>query len=244
MTSQPPPARTPESRWAARVAALDPAAPPPREPLSARRIVEAALQLVQAEGFDAMTMRRLASMLRATPGALYAHVHDKQELDDLMIGALCARVRIPVPDPPRWKTQAIDVCTQLRDQYLRHPGMWRATLATAPSSPDTMRIMEGLLAILTSAGIPLRRAAWAIDAALQYVGAYSVTAPRRSAGDSDAPATTGRDQVTARLAMLPPHQFPLSAAHAAEITSGDGHERFDFTLGLLFGGLESEAGGQ
>jgi AcrR family transcriptional regulator len=226
-------------RWATQVAALEPGDPSPRparEPLSAPRIVDAALQLVQAEGFDALTMRRLASTLQATPGALYAHVRDKQELDDLMLGALCARVQIPVPDPDAWKAQATGVCAQLRDEYLRYPGIWRATLAAAPSTPDTMRIMEGLLAILTRGGVPLRYAAWAIDAAFQYIGAYSVTAPRRTPGDPAA-AAGARDEAIAQLAMLPADQFPISAAHAAELTSGDGHERFDFTLGLLFGGL-------
>ena len=164
MGSKSPRRPTPGERWAAQVAALAPGAAKPREPLSARRIVDAALQLVRAEGFDALTMRRLASTLQATPGALYAHVQDKQELDDLMLGALCARVQIPVPDPDTWNIQAIDVCAQLRDEYLRYPGIWRATLAAAPSSPDTMRIMEGLLAILTHGGVPLRYAAWAIDA--------------------------------------------------------------------------------
>jgi AcrR family transcriptional regulator len=232
-------------RWAAQVAALGQGETKPqavREPLSSRRIVDAALRLVQAEGFDALTMRRIATMLHATPGALYTHVRDKQELDDLMLGALCARVHLPDPDPDRWQAQAIEVCAQLRDEYLRHPGIWRATLAAAPSTPDTMRIMEGLLAILTAGGVPLKAAAWAIDAALQYIGAYSVTAPRRAQGGTAAAAAVTRDEITARFAMLPPEQFPITAAHAVELTSGDGHERFDFTLGLLFGGLSHEHG--
>ncbi|SNS21768.1 TetR/AcrR family transcriptional regulator [Actinoplanes regularis] len=228
---------TPDERWAAQVAALESGVAKRREPLSAARIVDAALQLVQAEGFDALTMRRLATALHATPGALYAHVQDKQELDHLMLGAVCARVRIPIPDPENWKTQAIDVCGQLRDQYLRYPGIWRATLATAPSTPDTLRIMEGLLAVLASGGIALRYSAWAIDAALQYIGAYSVTAPRRAHSDAGTAAADIHDKITAQLSMLPPEQFPIVATHAAEITSGDGHERFDFTLNLLFGNL-------
>ena len=208
-----------------------------REPLSSQRIVDAGLRLVQQEGFDALTMRRIAAMLHATPGALYAHVQDKQELDDLMLGALCARVHLPVPDPDRWQAQATEVCAQLRDQYLEHPGIWRATLAAAPSTPDTMRIMEGLLAIFTAGGVPLKDAAWAIDAALQYIGAYSVTVLRRTPSGTPAAAEVIRDQITAQLAMLPADLFPITAAHAAELTSGDGHERFDFTLNLLFGGL-------
>jgi AcrR family transcriptional regulator len=227
-------------RWAAQIAALDdkPGAPRSRrEPITVGRIVSAALQIVEAEGFDALTMRRVASALQASPGALYAHVRDKAELDDLMIGELCSRVMLPVPDPAQWQAQAIDVCRQLRDQYLRYPGIWRATLAAAPHSLDTMRINEGLLAILLAGGVPPQSAAWAIDAAFQYVGAYSVISPRRQLGtDADGQVVDGSELIE-RLRMLPPDRFPLTVAHAPEIISGEGHARFDFTLGLLFSGL-------
>ena len=227
--------------WAAQIAALDepPAPPRPRrEPLSASRIVAAALELVAAEGFDALTMRRVAARLEATPGALYAHVRDKAELDDLMLGALCSRVALPVPDPDRWTAQAVDVCRRLRDEYLRHPGIWRATLAAAPHSLDTLRINEGLLALLLAGGVSAQTAAWAADAAFLYVGAYSVMAPRRQSAEGP----VDRDEVVERLRMLPPDRFPITVAHAEELTSGADHERFDFTLGLLFGGLPTTKG--
>ena len=65
-------------------------------------------------------MRRVAAALQASPGALYAHVRDKAELDDLMIGELCSRVALPVPDPARWKAQAIDE-SQLQAAAQRSP---------------------------------------------------------------------------------------------------------------------------
>lgn len=228
-------------QWAAQIAALDEAgnAPRPRkEPITARRIVAAALQVVEAEGYDALTMRRVAAVLQASPGALYAHVRDKAELDDLMVGELCSRVRLPAPDPARWKAQAIEVCAQLRDQYLRYPEIWRATLASAPHSPDTLRIYEGLLAILMAGGVPLQPAAWAGDAAFLYVGAYSVMALRRHADDGGPAA--GQAEAIERLQMLPPDRFPITSAHAPELISGQGHDRFEFTLGLLFGGLTQQ----
>jgi AcrR family transcriptional regulator len=227
-------------RWAAQIAALDSgqSAPRPRrEPITASRIVEAALQVVEAEGFDALTMRRVAAALQASPGALYAHVRDKAELDDLMIGELCSRVTLPVPDSAQWKAQAIDVCRQLRDQYLWYPQIWRATLAAAPQSLDTLRIMEGLLAILLAGGVPLQSAAWAIDAAFLYVGAYSVMSLRRRTEKDTDGRVVDRPEVIERLRMLPPDRFPITVAHAPELTSGEGHARFDFTLGLLLGGL-------
>lgn len=230
-------------QWAAQIAALDEAGNAPRsrrEPITAGRIVAAALQVVETEGYDALTMRRVAAVLQASPGALYAHVRDKAELDDLMVGELCSRVRLPAPDPAQWKAQAIDVCRQLRDQYLRYPEIWRATLAAAPHSPDTLRIYEGLLAILMAGGVPLQPAAWAGDAAFLYVGAYSVMSLRRQAGQGDDGPAAGRAEAIERLRMLPPDRFPITSAHAPELISGEGHDRFEFTLGLLFGGLTQQ----
>jgi AcrR family transcriptional regulator len=227
-------------RWAAQIAALDDtrsASRPRKVPITVGRIVNAALRLVKAEGFDALTMRRVAAALQTGPASLYAHVRDKAELDDLMIGELCSRVTLPVPDPARWKAQAIDVCRQLRDQYLRYPGISRATFAAAPHSLDTLRLNEGLLGILLAGGVSPQPAAWVIDAAFQYIGAYSVMSlRRRPEEDADGPGLD-RAEVIERFKMLPPNRFPNTVAYAQELTSGEGHDRFDFTLGLLLGGL-------
>jgi AcrR family transcriptional regulator len=227
-------------QWAAQIAALDEtrgASRPRRAPITVGRIVDAALGVVEAEGFDALTMRRVAAALQASPGALYVHVRDKAELDDLMIGELCSRVTLPVPDPAQWQAQAIDVCRQLRDQYLRYPEIWRATLAAAPLSLETLRINEGLLAILLAGKVPLQTAVWAIDAAFLYVGAYSVMSPRRQTDQDTDGRTVDRAELIERFRMLPPDRFPNMVAYAQELTSGEGHDRFDFTLGLLLGGL-------
>ncbi|MGW7003433.1 TetR/AcrR family transcriptional regulator [Streptomyces sp. NPDC054933] len=233
-------------QWAAQIAALDatPSAPTSRRaPITAGRIVDAALQLVEAEGFDALTMRRVAAVLQASPGALYAHVRDKAELDDLMIGELCSRVMLPVPDPAQWSAQVIDVCRQLRDQYLRYPGISRAALEGTPHSLDALRIYEGLLAILLAAGVSPQSAAWAIDGAFQYVGAYSLVWLRRHPEEDTEGPVVDRAEVIERFKMLPPNRFPNSVAYAREVTSGEGHDRFDFTLGQLLRGLAPQIEG-
>ncbi|MEJ2863777.1 TetR/AcrR family transcriptional regulator [Actinomycetospora flava] len=227
-------------RWAAQVAALD----EPRRsrarkpPITVERIVATAFALIEAEGYDALTMRRVATALETGPASLYAHVRDKAELDDLLIGEVCARIVLPEPDAARWREQVLDVCGQLRDQYFRYPGISRAALATAPSSPDALRLTEGLLAILLAGGVPPQDAAWTIDAAFLYVGAYSLEASlrRRAAADADR-RLLDREEVVARFRMLPADRFPHTVAHAPELAGGEGHERFDFTLGLLLGGL-------
>jgi len=231
----------PRDRWVAQIAALDgvrEAARARKAPITVDRIVEIALRLVEAEGFDALTMRRVAAALDTGPASLYAHVRSKSELDDLLIGALCARVTLPVPDAATWRVQFLDVCRQLRDQYLRYPGISRAALAAVPNSLDTLRISEAMLAILLAGGVPPQPAAWAIDAAFLYVTAYSFEASLRGGpaerGDG---GTAGGAELVERLRMLPPTRFPNTVAYAEELTSGGGHERFDFTLELLLRGL-------
>ncbi|MGW1507362.1 TetR/AcrR family transcriptional regulator [Streptomyces mirabilis] len=234
-----------DSQWAAQVAALgEKPAAARREPLTAGRIVDAALRLAEAHGFDAVTMRRVAAELGATQGALYSHVQDKAELDDLMVGKLCSQVVLPEPDADRWMDQALDVCRQLRDQYLKYPGIWRATVASAPHSLETLRINEALLAILVAGGASVRSAAWATDAAFLYIGAYSVVAPRRGTEPGPDGSPAARDKVVERLKMLPPDLFPITVASTEETHSGEGHDRFDHTLGLLFGAPAEHRMGQ
>jgi AcrR family transcriptional regulator len=232
-------------RWAAQVEALDDPrirTRPRKQPITVARIVETALRLVETEGFDALTMRRVAAALETGPASLYAHVRNKAELDDLLIGELCTRVTLPAPDSMQWKAQIIDVCRQVRDQYLQYPGISRAALAAVPSSPNTLRINEGLLAILLSGGARPQAAAWAIDAAWLYVNAYSLEASLRRQPLEDLDGQVlDRSEIVERFRKLPANRFPNTVAYAMELTSGEGHERFDFTLELLLRGLTSAA---
>ncbi|WP_433663434.1 TetR/AcrR family transcriptional regulator [Nocardia sp. CA-128927] len=237
-------------QWEAQIAALGEAGTPRRarkEPITVDRIVAAAFELVEAEGFDALTMRRVAAALETSPGALYVHVRNKAELDDLLIGQLCRNVVLPAPDPANWRAQISDVCGQLRDQYLRYPGISRAALSASPNSLDTVRLGEGMLAILLAGGVAPQSAAWAVDAAVLYVNAYSFEASLRRAPGTDTDGRIlDRAEHIARLEMLPTALFPNTVAYAQELTAGTGHERFDFTLELMFRGLtpDSQDGGQ
>ncbi|GAB2959842.1 TetR/AcrR family transcriptional regulator C-terminal domain-containing protein [Amycolatopsis acidiphila] len=127
------------------------------------------------------------------------------------------------------------MCTQLRDQYLKYPGISRAALAMVPTDLETVRVNEGMLAILLAGGVAPQAAAWAIDALLLYVAAYCLEtsiARRRSAQD-DVAWVLDRDELRRRFTALPAETFP----HAAELTAGEGHDRFDFTLALMIDGL-------
>ncbi len=237
-------------QWATQIAAAEP--PPPTgpghgasgrarragTPISVERIVAAALGAVEAAGFEELTMRSVAAALDTGPASLYAHVRSKAELGDLLIGELCTRVVLAVPDPGRWREQFLDVCTQLREQFLRYPGISQAALAVVPADLATLRVGENLLAILLAGGASARAAAWASDGAFLYVTAYCLEAAtaRRQRADVDG-RVLDRAEITERLQMLPAQQFPHTVAHAHELTAGAGHERFDFVVDLMIRGL-------
>jgi AcrR family transcriptional regulator len=209
-----------------------------KKPITVEAVIATAFRIVETEGYEALTMRRLATELETGPSSLYAHVVNKEDLDELLIGRLCAGIELPEPDPDGWRRQIINVCVQLRDQYLRYPGISRAAFAAAPSNRDTLRVSEGMLAILLAGGIEPQIAAWAIDSLMLYVSAHSleVSLAHKRQSRSDDDWVVSRDEILSRFAALP-DTFPNTKRYAAELTAGSVHDRFDFTLGLMIDGL-------
>ncbi|BCJ39378.1 transcriptional regulator [Actinoplanes ianthinogenes] len=240
---------TPQERRTARhQLGTGPAAPKPavrrgpsggsKKPITVDAIVSTAFGIVAAEGYEALTMRRLATALETGPASLYAHVVNKEDLDELLIGRLCAEIDLPAPDPARWRQQLIDVCVRLRDEYLRYPGISRAAFAAAPSNPDTLRLAEGMLGILLAGGVEPQTAAWGMDSLMLYINAYclELSLVSRRLGDGHVGWVVGRDELMRRIDALPA-TFPNTKRYAAELTSGTSHDRFDFTVRLMIDGL-------
>ncbi|MEU4667583.1 TetR/AcrR family transcriptional regulator C-terminal domain-containing protein [Amycolatopsis sp. NPDC023774] len=152
---------------------------------------------------------------------------------------LCSEISLPEPDPARWRQQIHDVYAQIRDQYLKYPGVSRAALALVPTHVETLRVSEGILALLLAGGVPAQTAAWALDSLTLYVTAYawerSLVHQRRD--NQDDHWVLSREDLVERLGALPAERFPHTRRHAAELTSGSGHDWFDFTLSLLLDNL-------
>jgi AcrR family transcriptional regulator len=214
-------------------------AAPRKPPITVDRITDAALQVITTEGYDALTIRRVAAVLDAGPSSLYAHIVNKDDLDDLIIGRLCAEIVLPDPDPATWRQQILAVYGQIRDQYLKYPGVSRAALAMVPTHLETLRVSEGILAILLTGGIEPQTAAWVRDALTLYVSGYalerSLVQQRQHHRDQD--WVLSREELINRFSALPAERFPHTRRHATELTSGTGHERFDFTLNLMIDNL-------
>jgi len=236
------PRADPRTRRAARHAqpGTSPAPPAPvKAPITVARIIDAALKVVATQGYEALTMRSVATALGTGPASLYAHVVNKADIDELIIGRLCSEIVFPAPDPDRWREQIIEVCGQIRDQYLKYPGIARAALATSSTNLDTLRVAEGMLTILLAGGVQPQVAAWAIDSLSLYVNAYTLELALVEAqrDEPDDAWVVGRDELVRRFEALPPEDFPHIRRHASELTAGTGHERFDFTVRLIVDNL-------
>ncbi|MEU3453248.1 TetR/AcrR family transcriptional regulator [Micromonospora sp. NPDC006766] len=114
----------------------------PRQGRSVDAIVAAAIELADAEGLDALTMRRVAQAVGVAPMTLYTYVPGKAELLDLMLDRLYAGM--PRPDRSRksWRSRVAAVARDNRDLFAAHP--WAAEVATVrpPLGPGLMAKYE------------------------------------------------------------------------------------------------------
>ncbi|WP_353074121.1 TetR/AcrR family transcriptional regulator [Amycolatopsis carbonis] len=203
------------------------------------QVIDTALDVIAQEGYEALTMRRLADALDTGPASLYNHVVNKADLGELLIGRLCSELTLPSPSADEWRDQIRDVCEQLRDQYLKYPGISAAAFAMVPTDLQALRVHEGMLAILLTGGVAPQTAAWAIDALLLYVASYclELSIAHLRSTRADTAWVLDRDELRRRLTALPAETFPHTTRHATELTAGKDHDRFDFTVGLMIDGL-------
>lgn len=95
---------------------------PPRKPrLSRERITQAAIELLDAEGVDGFSMRRLAARLDAGTMSLYQYVATKHDVLDLALDAALAQIELPAPEDAPWRATLTRQLSQSRQVMRRHP---------------------------------------------------------------------------------------------------------------------------
>jgi AcrR family transcriptional regulator len=118
-------------------------------------VCAAAMRVVDTEGFEALTMRRLAAELEAPTMTLYHYVRTKDELLSLIHDAVMAEVVVPadVEIPADWKQAIALIARRTRDAMLRHP--WVTTVSEGPSlGPNSVRHFDQSLQALTGLDQP------------------------------------------------------------------------------------------
>jgi AcrR family transcriptional regulator len=215
---------------------------PAKAPLSEDVVVDAALAILQSDGLEAVTMRRVAAALDTGPASLYVYVAGREGLLQAMLDRVVATVELEVPDPSRWRAQLHALLVRVRQALAAHPGIAAMTLADPPTTAAVLRLVENLLGILLAGGFSPQDAAWASDIfVLLATAAAREDDVRRPRGASDDERREQVANLRRTLAALPPDQFPLIAGHAAEMVAGDGDERFRFAIDVVVDGVAARS---
>jgi AcrR family transcriptional regulator len=212
-------------------------APRQRRTLNRDLVVDTAMAIVDEEGLDGLSMRRLADRLGTGPASLYAHVSGRDELLMLLLERAAADIVVPDPEPDRWQEQVSEVAYSMRDALLPHRDLAGAALANIPTGEHAMRFADRLLAVLLAGGVDRRHAAMVIDLLPQLVvnDVYEGSLfARRLQEQPDY-----FDRLHEYWGSMPADRFPHVAALAEEIGGGEdeGEVRFAFALELFVTGL-------
>jgi len=138
-------------------------------PLNKERIVRAALRVVQRDGVELLSMRRVADEIGTAPMSLYRHVTDKRELLlallDLAMRDLLSRLPADAPEP---RQRLIDTVHNAYRTILAHRWSVQAILAVGELPPSALLLSEYLLTVMYEAGLDERTAAYAHTAIWHY----------------------------------------------------------------------------
>lgn len=204
-----------------------------RSPLSVQRIAQAALELADREGLDALSMRRLADELETAPMTLYGYVRAKDELLDAIVDVAMRDVELP-PASGSWRERLAALAWATRRNLDRHPALVQIRLRRPILTPTAFRSTEAGMQALADAGLPPAEAAHAFRILFVYTfgaAVFSVASPdvRRALDDA-----------AAALAALPREGYPALRAAAGDLPwtlSGD--EQFAYGLERILDGLQA-----
>ncbi len=206
-------------------------------------LLDAAMQIVDTEGLDGLTMRRLGQAVGAVPAMVYRFFADKSELVEALADRLFAQARdhrssagpAPAPLCPPELEQLRQGAHSIRRALLAHPALVAAAVRRPPRQKATLHGMDAGLELLLEAGVEPEAAAKGYQAVLFYtLGFAAIEAPFAAAPDGGA-----QDQADthAVLAALPAAEYPHIAATVDHLYGPDLTGQFDHGLRLLLTGL-------
>lgn len=214
---------------------------PVREPLSRERIVDTAMRLLVEQGYEAMSMRKVAQALGTGPASLYAHVANKQELDNLLVNRAAREMEFPEPDPDNWQEQLKAAMREMLRVMRNYPGVARAAIGQIPLGEQAMLSTERILAILKAGNVPDQAAAWAVDLIPLYVTAVAFEeSVQRTWEWTEDDIERFISELRSYFQSLDAQRFPITVALAGVLTSGgSGDERFEFGIQVITAGIAS-----
>ncbi|MBM7438930.1 TetR/AcrR family transcriptional regulator C-terminal domain-containing protein [Streptomyces sp. HB132] len=203
----------------------------PARQLSRERVIRTAIELVDAEGLAALSMRRIATEFGTSTMALYRHVPSKGELVRLMAEAVFGSGPTG-PPPAGWRPHLEREARWLWKQYARHPWLARAMagLTRPMASPNAMQYTERALAALTGLGLTPEQMLHIHLTILGYAQGIAMAVELESQARQDS-GMTAEEWMTS----MEPRMDAIQATAAYPVLSTFfGTDDFELELGTLF----------
>ena len=218
-----------------------------RQPLTRDQIVAAAIKLIDAEGLEGFSMRRLGQELGAGATTPYWHVKDKDQLIDLVLDECALDVRLDDDAAAPWRDRLAGLAREIRTGLKRHHHLAPLYGSRIPAGPNTLRVMERLLALLRAGGYDGEKLMLAFASLTNYVIGSVIMDDRALSG----PETEGKSLEELRamyltiLASLPSDVYPNLVRLIPEAGPAALAEDADFEYGLqrMLDGMEADLRG-
>lgn len=213
--------------------------------LTREQIVRATIEIADADGAQAISMRRIAAKLGAGTMSLYWHVSSKQDLLDLALDAIFGEVAKPEQFSGDWRTDLRTFAFQLRATLRRHPWLVSVIFGRPPLGPNALRNLEIALSALDQLGLDTITAVGILATLNVYVVGFVMNETaeeevRRRSGLTEAEWQSAVAPYIRRL--IGSGQFPhlervISATTQADAEDRDNDMSFEFGLGCLLDGF-------
>jgi AcrR family transcriptional regulator len=207
-----------------------------RRKLSRELLVATAIKIADAEGLDAVSIRRVASELDVRAMSLYGHIDRKEDLFDLMMDEVACQLVVHEPLPDGWREAIIVIARRERDVLLRHPWMVDLVARRPRIGPNALQHGEQSLAALARLDVDVTTAARIVTAVDHYMTGYCIRERMvREHGEEQALTEPYMRE------MLATGRFPyLQRAFDEGVQE---QESFEQGLTWLLDGVERECGG-
>ena len=212
-----------------------------KAPLSRELVLAKALELVDAEGLDALTMRRLGQELGRDPMSLYRYAENRAALLDGVSELVLNQLAIH-PEDPDWKEQLRGIAHNLRLLALQHPNVVPLLVTRPLSTPlglrplGTLRPLEQILSLLIGAGFNAADALHVYRAYYGFLYGHILNELQEYVVDPE------ENEALLRLGLhrLPAKEFPRLRALAPNLADYEGSAELDQGLTILLSGLEAQ----
>jgi AcrR family transcriptional regulator len=189
--------------------------------LNRETIAAAALAIADAEGFDAVSMRRVGQELDVGTMSLYYYVKTKDDLIAAMDDALMSEALLPVV-PKNWKRAITEIATRTHSIFLRHP--WAlVSMQSAPPGINAMRHMEQCLEALAETAMTAKQKLTLLAVVDDFVFGHALR-------EGASVKMVDMEFATAQMAT---GNFPRIAEVFADGRHSIGGDRFEMGLRLL-----------